>query len=86
VSFAAISLRVASQRVFIIAVIYFVILSPETFGYPLVHCNTTRCHNSEDPNLKHHHNESPKTRTGVQTVQLNEQKILHFSVENVNII
>jgi hypothetical protein len=37
VSFAAITLRTASQQVFIVTV-YFVRLSPETFGYTLVLC------------------------------------------------
>jgi hypothetical protein len=38
VSFAVITLCVASQRVFIVVVVvvYFVRLSPETFGYTLV--------------------------------------------------
>jgi hypothetical protein len=38
VSFAAITLFVASQRVFIIIVVYFSYrISPETFGYTLVY-------------------------------------------------
>jgi hypothetical protein len=43
VSFAAITLCVTSQRVFfvVVVVVYFNLLSPETFGYTLVH---TRAH------------------------------------------
>jgi hypothetical protein len=37
VSFAAITLCVASQREFVVVVVYFVRLSPETFGYTLVY-------------------------------------------------
>jgi hypothetical protein len=40
VSFAAIILCIASQRVFI--VVYFVILSAETFGYTLVDIQTLK--------------------------------------------
>jgi hypothetical protein len=36
VSFAAITLCVFSQRVFIVVVFYFVRLGPETFGYTLL--------------------------------------------------
>jgi len=43
VSFAAITLRVASQRVFIVLNVYvFYRLSPETFGYTLVYSSFVR--------------------------------------------
>jgi hypothetical protein len=48
VSFAAIALRVASQRVFIVDGVYFVIdSSPETFGYTLV-TKTVKWNNPAD--------------------------------------
>jgi hypothetical protein len=48
VTFATVTLCVASQRVFIVVRVYFVTdLSPETFGYTLV-----RRHNTEDLDIK----------------------------------